>query len=66
MVVYRFACFQDEGLDVLVLRMYKCKVIKVAVTSIEGSYLIFDRVGAAYVGEFGTRFKPTVSIHIPI
>ena len=50
MVADIVASYQDEGLDVLVLNMYKCKVIKVAVMSIEENYLIVDRGGAVYVG----------------
>ena len=46
LVVDRVACFQDERLDVLVLQMYTCAVIKVAVMSIEENYLIVDRGGA--------------------
>ena len=34
--------FQEEGLDFLVLYMYKCSVIKVVFVSIEENYLIVD------------------------
>ena len=58
--------FQDEGFDVFVIRTYKFRVIKVAVTSTEENYLIVDRGGTAYVVELGHGFKPPVTIHIPI
>ena len=50
MVVDIVACFQDEGLDVLVIHMYKCMIIKVAVMSIEENYFIVDRGGTSYLG----------------
>ena len=66
LVIDQVACFQDEGLDVSELHMYKCAVVKVTVMSIEEYYLIFDRGGATYIGELGHGFKPPISIHIPI
>ena len=39
LVVERVTCFQDEGLDVLVIHMYKCAVIKVSVISIKYIFL---------------------------
>ena len=50
LVINRVACFQDEGLGVSAIHMYKCAVIKVNVISIKGNYLIFDSGGAAYIG----------------
>ena len=66
LVVSRVTCFQYEELDVLVLHMHKCAVIKVDVMYIKENYLIVDRVGALYTGYLGSGFKPFLSIHIPI
>ena len=38
---------------------------KLAVMSFKEKYLIFDRVGATYVGELGHVFEQPFSVHIP-
>ena len=65
LVVEKFACFQDKGLDGSVLHMYKWAIIKEDVMSIKENSLIFDRVGAEYVVELGRVYKPHFYIHIP-
>ena len=46
LVVSRVTCFQNKGLDVLVLCVIKWTAIEVAVTSIEESCLIIGSEGA--------------------
>ena len=58
--------FKYEGLDVFALHLCQGAVVEVTIVSTEEEYLIFDRGGAAYVGELGHGLNPTVSIHVSI
>ena len=51
MVVNRVALFQDKRLNLLLLCMYTCAVVKVDVMSIEENDFIFDRGGTTYIVE---------------
>ena len=53
-------------MNISVLRVTKCAVIKVDTIYIKEKYLIVDSVGATYGRELGHGFNPTVSINIPL
>ena len=56
--------FKYEGLDIFAFRLCLGRVVEMTIVSIKEEYLIFDRGGAAYVGELGHSLKPLVSFHV--
>ena len=50
------AGFYNNGLDILAHHLSECAIVEITVVSIKEQYLIFDRGGAAYVGELVNEF----------
>ena len=64
LVVVGVTRFKYKGLNVFALHLCPGAVVEGTTVSIEEEYLIFDRGGAAYVGELGHGLKPPVYIHV--